>query len=337
MLCANNEKGVGSAPPMNAIRIHQHGGPEVLSFDDVPTPAPGPSDVVIKVDAVGLNFMDIYHRTGLYQVPLPFTLGAEAAGTVSTVGADVHEVKPGDRVAYATHLGSYAQYAIVPAWKVVPLPTGITARTAAAVMLQGTTAHYLTHSTYPVKPGTTALVHAAAGGVGLLLVQLAKHLGATVFGTVSTAEKETLARRMGADEVIRYREVDFEARVKVLTAGRGVDVVYDSVGQDTFAKSLNCLRPRGALVLYGQASGPVAPIDPLTLLNKGSLFLTRPTLRDYLATREEVTERATAVFELIRAGKLQVRIDRTLPLAEAAEAHRQLESRNVMGKILLIP
>lgn len=322
---------------MKAIRVHEVGGPDVLRLDDVPIPTPGPGDVVIKVDAAGVNFLDIYHRTGLYPMPLPLIIGSEAAGTVSALGADVRDLKVGDPVAYASHLGSYAQYALVPAWKAVPLPKGISTQTAAAVMLQGITAHYLTHNTYPVKRDTTVLVHAAAGGVGLLLVQIAKHLGATVFGTVSTAAKEALAKQMGADEIIRYRDVDFEARVKELTEEKGVDVVYDSVGQETFAKSLNCLRPRGMLVLFGQASGPVAPVDPLTLLNKGSLFLTRPSLRHYLATRGEVRERAAAVFELVRAGKLQVRIDRTLPLAEAAEAHRQLESRNVIGKVLLIP
>lgn len=322
---------------MIAIRVHQHGGPEVLRCEDLPRPTPGPGEVLVRVDAAGVNFSDVYHRTGLYAAPLPFIPGAEAAGTIHAVGSDVPDFKPGDAVAYATHLGSYAQFAVVPAWKLVRLPETINTRIAAAVMLQGMTAHYLTHDTYPVKPGTIALVHAAAGGVGLLLIQMAKRLGATVLGTVSTEEKEALAREMGADEIIRYQEIDFEAAVKELTAGRGVDVVYDSVGRTTFAKSLNCLRPRGHLVLFGQSSGPVKPVDPLTLMNNGSLFLTRPHLRHYLGTREELLQRAAALFESISTGDLKVRIDQTVTLSLAAEAHRRLESRKVLGKLLLIP
>ncbi len=322
---------------MKVIRVHQPGGPEALREESVPVPVPGPGEALVKVEAAGVNFTDVYHRTGLYPLPVPFVPGSEAAGTVQAVGPSVTEVKPGTVVAYATQLGAYAQYAIVPVWKLVPLPKTIPVRTAAAVMLQGLTAHYLTHSTYPVTRGTTALVHAAAGGVGLLLTQIAKRLGATVYGTVSTDEKAALAKAMGADAVIRYRDVDFAAAVQELTAGRGVDVVYDSVGRDTVAKSLNCLRPRGYLVLFGQSSGPVEPIDPLLLLEKGSLFLTRPTLRHYLATREELLQRTARLFEWISAGQLQVRIDRTFALRDAAEAHRQLESRSVIGKLLLIP
>ncbi len=322
---------------MMAIRLHQHGGPEVLRYETLPLPRPGVGEAVVKVEAAGVNFTDVYHRTGLYPTSLPLILGSEAAGTVHAVGPDVAEVKPGDRVAYATQLGSYAEYAVVPAWKLVQLPETITARIGAAAMLQGLTAHYLTHTTFRLTPGAIVLVHAAAGGVGLLLVQMAKRLGATVFGTVSSEEKERLVRKMGADTIIRYREVDFEAAVKELTAGRGVDVVYDSVGRDTFAKSLNCLRPRGTLVLFGQSSGPVAPVDPLMLVDKGSLFFTRPSLRHYVATRDELLQRAAPLFEWISTGSLQVRIDRTFRLADAAEAHRQLESRAVLGKLLLTP
>ncbi len=322
---------------MMAIRVHQHGGPQVLQYEDLPVPAPRPGEVLVKVEAAGVNFSDVYHRTGLYSAPLPFIPGAEAAGTVHAVGPHVVEVKPGNTVAYATHLGSYAEYAVVPAWKLVRLPETISMRIAAAVMLQGLTAHYLTHSICPLKPGMIALVHAAAGGVGLLLVQMAKRLGATVIGTVSTETKAALAREAGADEIIRYREVDFEAAVTQITAGRGVDVVYDSVGRDTFAKSLNCLRPRGYLVLFGQSSGPVEPVDPLILSSKGSLFLTRPYLGHYLATREELLERAGVLFNSISEGDLTVRIEQTFTLAQAAEAHRQLESRKVSGKLLLIP
>jgi len=322
---------------MKAIRLHQYGGPEVLRYEEVATPIPKPGEALVKVEAAGVNFTDIYTRIGLYPSPLPAIPGSEAAGTVLAVGPDVNEIKPGDSVAYATHLGAYAEAAVVPAWKLVRLPETIPVRLAAAAMLQGLTAHYLTHSTYPLRRGSVVLVHAAAGGVGLLLVQVAKHLGATVFGTVSTEAKATLARKMGADAIIRYRETDFETAVKELTAGKGVDVVYDSVGRDTVAKSLNCLRPRGYLVLFGQSSGLTGPVDPSILLAKGSLFLTRPSLRDHLATRDELLQRTTTLFQWLSDGTLQVRVDRSLPLADAAEANRLLESRGTSGKLLLIP
>lgn len=322
---------------MKAIRIHEQGGPEVLRYEEVPVPAPGEGEARVKVEAAGVNFIDIYQRIGLYRVSPPFTPGSEAGGVVDAVGPEVTGIKPGDRVAYAMHLGAYAGYAVVPTSRLVALPASIDTRTAAAVMLQGMTAHYLTHSTYPLKRGETALVHAAAGGVGLLLVQIAKRLGATVFGTVSTEEKARLAREAGTDEVIRYTEEDFEAAVKRLTGGRGVDVVYDSVGKTTAEKSMNCLRPRGYLVLFGNASGPAPPVDPLTLMAKGSLFLTRPGLAHHASTREELLERSRALFDWIASGDLKVRIAATFPLAEAAEAHRQLEGRSVAGKILLLP
>ncbi|HZN10744.1 MAG TPA: quinone oxidoreductase, partial [Blastocatellia bacterium] len=287
--------------------------------------------------AVGVNFIDVYHRTGLYPLPLPFTPGMEGAGVVEAVGPDVTEVAAGDRVAYAMTPGAYAEYAVVPAWRLVKVPAGVGLEQAAAAMLQGMTAHYLTTSTYPLKAGETALVHAAAGGVGLLLIQMAKAVGARVLGTAGTEAKAQLAREAGADEVILYAEQDFEQEVKRLTGGRGVQVVYDSVGKDTFLKSLNSLAPRGMLALFGQSSGPVAPFDPGLLAQKGSLFLTRPSLAQYAATRDDLLWRAGAVFDWIGAGRLKLRIDRTFPLAEAAEAHRQLEGRKTTGKVLLIP
>ena len=322
---------------MKAVRVHSFGGPEVLSYEEVPLPEPGSGEARVKIEAAGVNFIDIYHRTGQYRGQLPMVLGMEAVGVVDMVGAGVTEVRPGDRVAYAMQQGSYAEYAIVPAWKLVLVPDEIDSRLAAAVMLQGMTAHYLTHSTYPLQPGDTALVHAAAGGVGLLLVQLAKRRGARVIGTVSTEEKARLAREMGADEVIVYTQSDFEAEVRRLTDGRGVDVVYDSVGKATFDKSLNCLRPRGYLVLYGQSSGAVPPLDPQVLNIKGSLFLTRPSLGHYAATREELLERANDLFQWMAAGELVVRVDQTYPLAEAAAAHRYMEARQTKGKVLLLP
>ncbi len=322
---------------MKVIRVHEYGGPEVLRYEDVPLPEPGPGQVRVKIEAVGVNFIDIYHRTGLYPNPLPFTLGIEGAGIVEAVGPEVTDVRVGDRVAYALVLGAYAERALVPAWKLVPLPEAIDFPTAAAAMVQGLTAHYLTHSTYPLKPGDTVLVHAAAGGTGLLIVQMAKLRGARVIGTVSTEEKAQRAREVGADEVILYTRQDFEAEVKRLTERRGVDVVYDSVGQATFEKSLNCVRPRGLLVLFGQASGPVPPIDPLVLSAKGSLFLTRPHLSHYVATREELLERAHALFRWIQGGQIRLHIERVFPLAEAAEAHRVLVGRTSMGKLLLVP
>jgi len=322
---------------MKAVRIHEHGGPEVLRYEEVPLPEPGRGEARIKVEAAGVNFTDIYNRIGLYKGTLPYTLGSEAAGVVDAVGPEVTEVKPGDRVAYAMHLGAYAEYVVVPAWRLVPLPPAIDGRTAAAVILQGMTAHYLTHSTYPLKPGETVLVHAAAGGVGRLLVQVAKRLGARVIGTVSSEEKARLAREAGADEVILYTKEDFEEAVNRATGGRGVDVVYDSVGKTTAEKSLNCLRPRGYLVLFGNASGAAPPVDPLALMAKGSLYLTRPTLTHYAGNRAELLQRARAVFDWVASEQVKIRIARTFPLAEAAEAHRALEGRGVAGKILLLP
>ena len=322
---------------MKAVRVHQNGGPDVLRYEDIPVPEPATGEARVKIEAIGLNFIDIYQRTGLYPIKIPFTLGMEGAGIVDAVGADVVEVKKGDRVAYSMHLGSYAEYAVVPAWKLVPLPRRIDSRSAAAVMLQGMTAHYLTRSTYPLKKGETALVHAAAGGVGLLLIQVAKRTGATVFGTVSTEEKAKLAREAGADEVILYTQTDFLTEVKRLTNGAGVHVVYDSVGKDTFEKSLDCLRPRGYLVLFGNSSGPVPPFDLGKLAAKGSLFVTRPTLIHYASNREELLQRSGDLFKWIANGELKLRIDRSFSLSEAAEAQRQLEARKTTGKVLLIP
>lgn len=322
---------------MKAIRVHQYGGPEALHYEQAPFPEPGVGEARVKIEAAGVNFIDVYHRTGLYLGQLPITPGVEGAGVVDALGPNVSEMKPGDRVAYAMQQGSYAEYAVVPVAKLVPIPDTIDTRSAAAVMVQGMTAHYLSQSTYSLQPGDTALVHAAAGGVGLLLVQMAKRCGARVIGTVSTEEKARLAREHGADEVILYTQADFEAETRRLTDGLGVNVVYDSVGKTTFDKSLNCLRPRGYMVLYGQSSGPVSPLDPQVLAAKGSLFLTRPSLAHYAADRAELLGRAGDVFEWMAAGALQVRIDQTFPLAEAAEAHRYLEGRKTRGKLLLIP
>jgi NADPH2:quinone reductase len=322
---------------MKAVRVYQYGGLEALQYEEVPLPEPGAGEVRVKIEAIGVNFIDIYHRIGRYQGSLPLTLGQEAAGTVDAVGANVTEVKPGDRVVYASVQGADAEYAIVPAWRLVSVPEGVGAQQAAAVMIQGMTAHYLTHSTYPLKEGDTALVHAAGGGTGQLLVQIAKRRGARVIGTASTEEKAALAREAGADEVILYTMTDFETEVKQLTGNKGVDVVYDSVGKDTFDKSLNCIRRRGYMVLYGASSGAVAPIDPQVLNAKGSLFLTRPFLAHYTADREELLWRTNDLFSWIAAGELNVRIDKTFPLAEAGEAHRYLEDRQSKGKILLIP
>jgi len=322
---------------MKAVRVHKHGGPEVLTYEEIPIPDPKAGEALVKIEAIGLNFIDVYQRTGLYQLPLPFTLGREAAGTVDAVGPNATEVKVGDRVAYAMEPGAYAEYAVVPAWKLVPVPAKLDSRTAAATMLQGMTAHYLTHSTYPLKQGETALVHAAAGGVGLLLIQIAKRRGARVIGTVSTEEKAGLAKAAGADEVILYSRVDFGAEVKRLTGGAGVHVVYDSVGQTTFEKSLDCLRPRGCLALFGQSSGPVPPFDLGKLATKGSLFVTRPTLLHFMSDRSELLDRTSDLFEWIAAGQLKIRIDKSFPLAEVAEAQRQLEARKTTGKVILIP
>jgi NADPH:quinone reductase len=322
---------------MNAVRVHQSGGPEVLTFEELPTPAPGPAEALVRIEAIGVNFVDIYQREGIYKMPLPFTAGSEAAGVVDSVGREVADVKPGDRVAYTGVLGAYATHAVAPAARLVKLPAGVETKTAAAAMLQGITAHYLTHSTYPLGPADTALLHAAAGGVGLLLTQMAKMRGAKLIGTVSTEAKAALARGAGADQVILYEQQDFEAETKRITGGRGVQVVYDSVGKTTFDKSMNCLAPRGYLVAFGQSSGVVPPVDIQVLNQKGSLFLTRPTSRDYMLTREEYAKRAADVLGWIAAGRLKVRIDRTFPLAQAAEAHKALAGRGTAGKVLLIP
>jgi len=320
---------------MKAIRVERPGGPEVLKLQDVPLPEPGPGQARVRIHHIGVNYIDIYHRTGLYPLDLPFTPGSEAAGVVDAVGEGVTEVKVGDRVAYAMHRGSYAEYAVVPAWILAPLPDEISFETAAAVMLQGLTAHYLTHSTFPIQPGHKVLVHAAAGGVGLLLVQMAKARGATVFGTVSTQAKAELAKAAGADEVILYTQEDFAEAIQTITGGEGLDCVYDSVGKDTFEKSLKCLRPRGYLVLFGQSSGPVPPVDLQILNSYGSLYVTRPSLAHYILDREELLQRTNDLFAWIKEKKLDVRIDSTFPLAQAAEAHKRLESRASSGKILL--
>ncbi len=321
---------------MHAIQVRAHGGPEVLRLTEVPVPEPGAGEVLVRLEAAGVNFIDVYHRTGLYPVDTPFIPGMEGAGVVEAVGDGVTGFAPGDRVAYAFHRGSYAAYAAVPAFRLVHLPHEVDARTGAAVMLQGMTAHYLSHSTYPLGRGKRALVHAAAGGVGLLLIQMAKQLGATVYGTVSTEEKAELARRAGADQVILYTREDFRAATERLTDGRGVHVVYDSVGQATFEKSLDCLAPRGMLVLFGQSSGPVPPVN-LQVLARGSFFVTRPVLGHYILTRDELLERAGQIFAWLAAGSLEVRVHAALPLGEAAEAHRLLEGRKTAGKLLLVP
>ena len=320
---------------MKAIQVKRTGGPEVMELVDLPVPQPKSNEAVVKIEAVGVNFIDVYNREGRYPAALPFVPGQEAAGVVSAVGSEAHEVAVGDRVAYTLALGSYAEYAAVAADRLVKIPAGVGAREAAAAMLQGMTAHYLSHDTYMLKKGETALIHAAAGGVGLLLVQMAHNIGARVIATVSTEEKAKLARAAGADEVILYTQADFEAETKRLTGGKGVDVVYDSVGKTTFEKGLNLLRPRGMMVLYGASSGPVAPLDPLALTQK-SMFLTRPSLGHYIITAEELQERAGAVFGMIRAGKLKLRIEHVYPLAEAPQAHRDLEGRKTTGKLLLL-
>ena len=322
---------------MKAVRIHAPGGPEVLKYEDVPEPQPKAGEAVVKVDAAGLNYIDVYYRSGQYKAELPMTLGLEAGGTVTAVGPNVTEVRVGDKVAYTGVAGAYAQYAAVPAQRLVVLPAGVSTRQGAAAMLQGMTAHYLACSTCPLKRGDTCLVHAAAGGVGLLLCQIAKMRGARVIGTVSTEAKAKLAREAGADEVILYTTQDFEAEVKRLTSGRGVQVVYDSVGKTTFEKGLSCLAPRGLMALYGQSSGPIGTFDPQVLNQKGSLFLTRPSLVHHVATREELLQRAGEVLGWIRDGKLRLRTEFEFPLKDAAEAHRALEGRKTTGKVLLIP
>jgi len=320
---------------MKSIQVKETGGPEKMQLVNVPVPVPGAGEALVRIAAAGVNFIDVYYRTGLYKSDFPIVLGSEGAGTVEAVGAGVVTLRAGDRVAYAMVRGSYAEYAVVPAAKLVKIPNAVDFTTAAAAMLQGMTAHYLTHSTFPLKTGDTCLVHAAAGGAGGLTVQMARMLGARVFGTVSTEAKARVAREHGAHEAILYTEQDFESEVKRLTGGRGVDVIYDSVGKTTFDKGLNCLRPRGMMVLFGQSSGPVAPFDPGILNAKGSLFLTRPSLGHYVLTAEELAWRAGDVLSWVGSGKLRLRIDRTYPLAEAATAHRDLEGRRTAGKLIL--
>ncbi|HTY06294.1 MAG TPA: quinone oxidoreductase [Gemmatimonadales bacterium] len=319
------------------MRLLAHGGPEVLSYTELPSPRPGPGQVLVSVEAAGVNFIDIYQRTGLYSVTLPAVLGQEAAGTVAALGDGDTGWREGDRVGFVVQLGAYADSVVVAADRLVPLPAKVSAQEAAAVLLQGMTVQYLTTSTFPLKAGDTCLIHAAAGGVGHLLVQVAKLKGANVIGTVSTEEKAVLAREAGADHVITYVDQDFESEARRLTAGRGVQVVYDSVGQATFLKSLNVLAPRGMMVSFGQSSGPVAPVDPLTLSQRGSLFLTRPILGHYIATREALLARAAEALGWMARGDVKVRIDSVLPLSAAADAHRRLESRRSTGKLLLIP
>ena len=325
------------AGPMKAIQVQKCGGPEVLTLVDLPVPQPKSGEVVVKISAAGVNFIDTYLREGRYPAQLPFVNGQEAAGVVAEVGSAVTEWKPGDRVAYAGIPGAYAEYAAVPAARLVRIPRSVTDQQAAAVMLQGMTAHYLVHDSYALKKGDTALIHAAAGGVGLLLVQMAKQIGARVIATVGTEEKAKLARDAGADDVILYLQQDFEEQTKRLTDGKGVQVVYDGVGKSTFEKGLNLLRPRGTMVLFGGASGPVAPFDPMILAQKGSLFLTRPTLVHHIAAREELEQRASDLFHSIAQGNLRLRIEHVYPFRNAAQAHRELESRQTTGKLLLIP
>ncbi len=322
---------------MKAIQVKKAGGPEVLEVVDMPAPRPRGHEIVVRVAAAGVNFVDTYQREGRYRVSLPFVAGQEGAGTVAEVGGEVRDWKTGDRVAWTGVMGSYAGFVCLPADRGVPIPAGVSDRQAAAAMLQGMTAHYLTHDTYPLKRGETALVHAAAGGVGLLLVQMAHRIGARVIGTVSTKEKAELARQAGAEEVILYTKTDFEPEVKRLTDNRGVEVVYDSVGRATFDGGLNILRPRGMMVLYGGSSGAVPPMDLIVLSQKGSLFLTRPTLGDYIASRGELLARSSSVLGMVSSGELKLRIVHTYPLTDAARAHRDLEGRKTTGKLLLIP
>ena len=322
---------------MKAIQVQQTGGPEALKLVDLPVPKPKPNEAVVKIAAAGVNFIDVYFREGRYPAQLPFVDGQEAAGTVTELGDDVKSIKSGDRVAYTGVIGAYADYAVAPADRLVRIPEKITEHQAAATMLQGMTAHYLVYSTYPLKKGETALIHAAAGGVGLLLVQLAKNLGARVIATVGSEEKARLVREAGADEVIIYTQQDFETETKRLTDGKGVHVAYDGVGKTTFEKNLNIMRPRGYVVLFGGASGPVPPLDLIKLSQKGSLFVTRPTLASYIATRDELENRANDLFNMIGAGKLKLRIEHIYKLADAQQAHRDLEERKTTGKLLLIP
>ncbi len=322
---------------MKAVRVHQTGGPDVLALDEVPSPEPKSGELLVQLEAIGVNFIDTYQRQGLYKLPLPFTLGVEGAGTVRATGSDVKGIGVGDRVAFAMTQGTYAEYACVPVSKSVVLPETVHPEAGAAMMVQGVTAHYLVRSTFPLAAGHTVLVHAAAGGVGLLLVQIAKILGARVIGTVSTEEKARLAREAGADEVINYSTTDFEPEVRRLTSGSGVDVVYESVGKTTFDRSLNCLKPRGYLVLFGQSSGPVPPLDPQMLNSKGSLFLTRPNLAHYIRTRDELQQRVDELLEWVSSGRLRITVGARYPLDSAAFAHADLESRKTTGKLILLP
>jgi NADPH2:quinone reductase len=322
---------------MKAIQVKQVGGPEAMELVELPVPQPKANEAVVKLAASGVNFIDVYFREGRYKAPLPFVPGQEGAGVVTATGADVKLVKVGDRVAWSGLLGSYAEYEAVTADRLVPIPPGVSDQQAAAAMLQGMTAQYLSYDSYPLKRGETALVHAAAGGVGLLLVQMAHNIGVRVIATVSTEEKAKLAREAGADDVILYTQGDFETETKRLTGGKGVDVVYDSVGKTTFEKGLNILRPRGMMVLFGGSSGAAPAFEPIVLAQKGSLYVTRPTLANYIATREELVARSSAVFGMAAAGTLKLRIGHTYPLADAAQAHRDLEGRKTTGKLLLIP
>jgi NADPH2:quinone reductase len=320
---------------MKAVRVHTLGGPEVLTYEDVEIPRPGSGEAQVRIAASGLNYLDVQYRIGRVKAPTPFVIGSEASGVVTEVGSEVTDLKVGDRVAWAMTLGSYAEYAVVPAWKLVALPHELDMQVAAGAMLQGLTAHYLTHSTFALKRGDTVLVHAAAGGVGSVIVQVARIVGARVIATAGTDAKAELARQAGAHEVIVYTKQNFETEVKRLTAGRGVDVVYDSVGKDTFDGSLNCLRPRGMLALFGFSSGLVPPFDPAILGIKGSLFLTRPGLNQYMATREELMSRMNDIFEWLLSGRLKIRIGHVFPMAEARRAHEDLEARRTTGKVLL--
>src|SRR3954452_4089732 len=322
---------------MKAIRIETQGGPEVMKLVDVPTPSPGAGQALVRVEAAGVNFIDIYQRSGQYKVPLPFTPGQEGGGVVEAVGPGVTEVKAGDRVAWAGPLGSYASHQLIPAARLVPVPRGLDSRSAAAAMLQGMTAHYLITDTFPLRPGHMCLIHAAAGGVGQLFCQLASRAGAHVIGTAGGPDKVRLAKQAGAHEAIDYRAQDFEAEVKRVTAGAGVHVVYDSVGKDTWEKSLRCLRPRGMLVLFGQSSGPIPAIDPQILATGGSLYFTRPTLGTYVLTREELLNRAGAVLAAVERGELKLNVEDALPLAQAARAHELLAPRKPTGKLHLLP
>ncbi len=322
---------------MKAIMVHEFGGPEALMYEDRPTPEPGAGEVRVKVEAIGVNFIDTYHRGGLYKNPLPLALGQEGAGRVVALGAGVTEFAVGDHVAWKDQFGSYAEEVAIPVAKLVPVPEGVSSRDAAATMLQGMTAHYLSHSTFPLQEGNACLIHAGAGGVGRLLIQMAKMRGARVLTTAGSAEKGQMARAVGADEVVLYRQDDFAEAARRFTGGKGVDVVYDGVGKDTFDKGLTALRTRGMMVLFGQASGPVPPLDPQILNARGSLFLTRPVLGAYTLDREELLWRAKDLFGWIAAGTLKLHIGASYPLAEVAQAHRDLEGRKTTGKVVLIP